>query len=126
MKKWKTLVLSVTVILMALFLSICVYSWINFNFFAWNALAPGTQIVESVSPDHKLVARVTAGDKKGEYLLEIKQLNGKQGIASKKFSAPIGYHEHLITLRWEKQSKRVVAVIDHDFGDGKLEVPLGL
>jgi|SRR6266853_2502289 len=96
----------------------------HLNFFAWDAPPPGSIVAETMAPDSGLVATVRAGLIKGEYLFELRRTNGGQLVASETISAPIGYHPHRITLRWLPGEARVIATIDHDFGDGNLEFPL--
>ena len=43
----------------------------------------------------------------------------KDSILEKKtISAPIGYHEHSVSLIWSNDGQTVTATIDHDFGEG--------
>jgi hypothetical protein len=90
--------------------------------FEWSAPVAGTVVAESTAPGGALRARVKAGEKKGEYLFELVRRRG-QVIATKKISAPIGYHEQRVSLRWSRNDE-AIAVIDHDFGDGNVEFSL--
>jgi hypothetical protein len=94
------------------------------SFFAWDAPPPGTLVAERVAPDSGLVARVRAGATKGQYVLELETTTGGELVASDTITAPVGYHEHRITLRWVTDSARAIATIDHDFGEGNLEFSL--
>ncbi len=94
------------------------------QFFAWDAPRPGTLVAESLAPDSGLVARVRAGTTKGQYVFELRRSQGNVLVASETISAPVGYHEQLITLRWAAGGARAIATIDHDFGVGNLEFAL--
>jgi len=109
---------------LALLLAVGYWWFPRFNFFAWDAPPPGTLVAEKVAPDSGLVARVRAGPTKGEYLFELRKTHGGELVASETMTAPVGYHQHLITLRWVTGSARAIATIDHDFGDGNLEFSL--
>jgi hypothetical protein len=109
---------------LALLLAVGLWWSSRLDFFAWDAPRPGSIVAETMAPDSGLVATVKAGLTKGEYLFELRRTDGGELVASERISAPVGYHPHRITLRWLAGGARVVATIDHDFGDGNLEFPL--
>ena len=109
---------------LALLVAVGLWWFLRFDFFAWDARPPGTLVAEKVAPDSALVARVRAGRTKGEYLFELRRTDGGELVSSETITAPVGYHEHLITLRWVTGGARAIATIDHDFGEGNLEFSL--
>ena len=109
---------------LALLLAAGLWWFPRFNFFVWDAPPPGTLVAEKVAPDSGLVARVRAGPAKGEYLFELRRTDGGEVVASETITAPVGYHEHRITLRWVTGRARAIATIDHDFGEGNSEFSL--
>lgn len=98
----------------------------SLTFLEWDPPAPGTLLAEATSPDGSLAARVHAASTIGRYVFELRRLGSGEIVASREIKAPVGYHAHRITLEWESTGKRVVAVIDHDFGNNNLRFPLGL
>ena|SRR2546425_3691983 len=108
----------------ALLLAVSLWWFPRLDFFAWDAPPPGTLVAERLAPDSGLVATVRAGPTKGEYLFELRRTIGGELVARETISAPVGYHEHRISLRWLAGGARVIATIDHDFGEGNLEFSL--
>ena len=90
----------------------------------WGPPAPGTVVAESFSSDGEWTARVAAGTAIGEYVFDVRDRTGGV-VASRKISAPVGYHTHRVTLEWQPETNTVVAVIDHDFGENNLRFTLG-
>jgi len=99
--------------------------WWSHDFsFGWNAPPPGTVLAQSLAPDSALIARVRAGTTKGQYVFELRRPHADGPVVSKVISAPVGYHKHIVSLRWGPGSSRAIATIDHDFGVGNLEFAL--
>ena len=96
----------------------------RFDFFTWDAPPPGAIVAEKVAPDSGLLATVRAGATKGQYLFELRRTRGGELVASETIAAPVGYHRHLVTLRWVTGGARAIATIDHDFGEGNLDFSL--
>ena len=117
-------ILGVSAGAVALLLALGLWWFSRLDFFAWDAPPPGTLVAETVAPDGELVARVRAGAMKGQYLFELRRTDGGELVASETITAPVGYHKHLITLRWVTGTARAIATIDHDFGEGNLEFSL--
>ncbi len=86
----------------------------------WEPLPAGTLVVESPSPERGLSAVVIAQQTPGGYTLEIRDARNQETLSGKDIAAPVGYHPHLITLKWSPDGAQVVATIDHDFGDNNL------
>ena len=77
----------------------------------------GTVITERPSPDKNLLARVIATGSEGTYTLKVQDVGKDDVIAERTIAAPVGYHEHIISLTWSEDSRTVKATIDHDFGE---------
>ena len=86
--------------------------------FSWKPPDPGSVIAELSSPDKSLSARVIATEVQGTYVFEVRSINKNNILAEQSISAPIGYHEHRVSLTWNRDGQTVLATIDHDFGDG--------
>ena len=54
---------------------------------------------------------------KGTYTLKVQHVGKDDVIAERTSAAPVGYHEHIISLTWSEDSRTVTATIDHDFGE---------
>ena len=111
---------------LALLLAMCVWLLTPRDIFTWDAPPRGTVVAESVSPDRALVARVIAGAGKGQYVFELRRAQGGELMASEAIAAPVGYHQHIVKVRWVNGSARAVATVDHDFGENNLDFQLGL
>ena len=83
----------------------------------WDPLPAGTIVLERSSPNFDVSAVVRAREVPGSYALEIRDAHNREALSSRVIAAPVGYHSHLITLDWSRDGKRVIATIDHDFGD---------
>jgi len=84
---------------------------------SWKALPAGTEIAKKMSPNSLYSASVFAGELKGEYMVHINEAATGILVSNSQISAPIGYHQHLITLIWEPSGKSIDVKIDHDFGE---------
>jgi hypothetical protein len=103
------------------------FVWLDrsFSFFKWDPPRPGTVVAESESPNRNVAATVRAATPGGHYVFELRTRQTGQVIATRDIAAPVGYHPHIVTLEWDSEGKRAVAIIDHDFGDNNLRFALG-
>lgn len=74
-------------------------------------------MAELANTDQGLSARVIATKVQGTYLLEVRRVRDESILAERNISAPVGYHPHMVSLRWSEDGKVVSATIDHDFGE---------
>ena len=74
-------------------------------------------MAELTNPDKSLSARVIATEVQGTYILEVRKIPNENILAEQTVSAPIGYHAHIVSLRWSEDGRVVSATIDHDFGE---------
>ena len=84
---------------------------------------PGTIVAKSVAPDEAAVAMLIFKNKRGDYQFEIRDSGSGDTLARTTISAPIGYHEHVVSIHWV-DTRRVEATIDRDFGDNNLKFTL--
>jgi hypothetical protein len=75
-------------------------------------------MAELTNPDKSLSARVIATEVQGTYIFEVRKIRNENILAEQSISAPIGYHAHIVSLRWTEDGRIVSATIDHDFGEG--------
>jgi|SRR5882762_10365207 len=94
------------------------------RWFDWDPPAPGTIVAQSATPDSAFVATVRAADSIGHYTFEIRKRGSDAAVARREIVAPVGYHPQRVTVEWEANGHRAVAVIDHDFGDNPLRFSL--
>ena len=85
---------------------------------SWKPPDPGTVMAELINPDKSLSARVIATKVQGAYIFEVRSIKKDSVLEKKTISAPIGYHEHNVSLAWSNDGQTVTATIDHDFGEG--------
>jgi hypothetical protein len=85
---------------------------------SWEPPNPGSVMAELTNPDKSLSAQVIATEVQGTYILEVRKIGSENILAEQIISAPIGYHAHIVSLRWSEDGRIVSATIDHDFGDG--------
>ena len=83
----------------------------------WEPPLLGSVMAERSSPDKSLFARVTAAEVQGTYTLEVRDARNGDVLAERTILAPVGYHEHIVSLTWSADSRIVTATIDHDFGE---------
>ena len=74
-------------------------------------------MVELSNPEKSLSARVIATKVQGAYIFEVRSIKKDSVLEKKIISAPIGYHEHSVSLTWSNDGQIVTATIDHDFGE---------
>lgn len=84
---------------------------------SWKPPAPGTVVTERSNSDRSLSARVIATKVQGTYSFEVHAIKNKNVLQRMTISAPVGYHEHNVSLKWSKGGQTATATIDHDFGD---------
>ena len=75
-------------------------------------------MAELTSPDKSLSALVIATEVQGTYIFKVRKIRSGNILAEQTISAPIGYHAHIVWLRWSEDGRTVSAAIDHDFGEG--------
>lgn len=75
-------------------------------------------MAERSSPDKSLLARVISVEAQGTHTLEVPDVRKGDVLAERAITVPVGYHAHIVSLTWSKDSRTVTATIDHDFGDG--------
>lgn len=75
-------------------------------------------MAELSNPEKGLSARVIATKVQGTYIFEVRSIKKDSVLEKKTISAPIGYHEHRVSLTWSNDGQTVTATIDHDFGEG--------
>ena len=74
-------------------------------------------MAELSNPEKSLSARVIATKVQGAYIFEVRSIKKDRVLEKKTISAPIGYHEHSVTLTWSNDGQTIAAAIDHDFGE---------
>jgi hypothetical protein len=84
---------------------------------------PGTVVATAVAPDGAAKAMLTSGKDRGHYQFEIRNPESGDTLARTTISAPLGYHEHVVSLHWAG-NRRAVATIDRDFGEDNLRFSL--
>jgi hypothetical protein len=84
---------------------------------------PGTIVATAVAPDETAVAMLISKIERGHYQFEIRDSGSGDTLARKAIYAPIGYHEHVISIIWA-DSRHAEATIDRDFGDNNLQFTL--
>jgi hypothetical protein len=104
--------ISTSILLLALFLVGCID-------LSWKPPDPGTVMAELSNPGENLSARVIATKVQGTYIFEVRDAKKGNILAQQSISAPVGYHEHSISLTWSHDGRTVSATIDHDFGEDK-------
>jgi hypothetical protein len=75
-------------------------------------------MAELPNPEESLSARVIATKVQGTYIFKVQGIKKDNVLAEQSISAPIGYHEHSVSLKWSHDGQTVRATIDHDFGIG--------
>jgi hypothetical protein len=75
-------------------------------------------MAELPNPEKNLSARVFATKIQGTYTFEVRSIKKGSVLEKQTISAPIGYHEHSVSLTWSNDGQTVTATIDHDFGEG--------
>ena len=85
---------------------------------SWKPPDPGTVIAQLSNLENSLSALVIATKDQGVYIFEVRTIEKQNFIKKKTISAPVGYHEHRIKLKWINDGQTVSATIDHDFGEG--------
>jgi hypothetical protein len=83
----------------------------------WKPPIPGSVMAKRSSPDNSLLARVIAAEAKGTYTFEVRDIRKGNVLAERTIAAPVGYHEHIVSLMWSEDNRIVTATIVHDFGD---------
>jgi hypothetical protein len=81
---------------------------------------PGTVMAKAVAPNETAVAMLISKNERGHYQFEIRDSRSGHTLARKAISAPIGYHEHVVSIQWV-DNRRAEATIDRDFGDNNLQ-----
>ena len=84
---------------------------------------PGTIVASAVAPNEAAVAVMISEYERGHYRFEIQDSGSGDILAQTAISAPIGYHEHVVSVRWV-DSRRAEATIDRDFGDNNIQTTL--
>lgn len=84
---------------------------------------PGTTVATAVAPDETSVAMLISKKERGHYQFEIRNTISEDTLARMAISAPIGYHEHVVSIYWI-DNQRAEATIDHDFGDNNIQFTL--
>lgn len=84
---------------------------------------PGTTVATAVAPDETVVAMLISKKESGHYQFEIHDTRPGDTLARTAISAPIGYHEHVVSIHWV-DGRRAEATIDRDFGDNIIQFTL--
>jgi hypothetical protein len=84
---------------------------------SWNPPKPGTVMAVLTNPDKSMTARIIATDVQGSYIFEIRRTHRGTIIAEQTISAPVGYHEHIVSITWNDDGQVFSVTIDHDFGE---------
>jgi hypothetical protein len=84
---------------------------------------PGTIVAVALSPDEAAQAVLISSNERGLYDFEIRDSGSGGTLARTTISAPLGYHEHLVSIHWAG-TRRAEAIIDYDFGDNNLQFTL--
>jgi len=77
-------------------------------------------MAKTVAPDKDIVAMLISKKERGHYWFEIRESGSGVTLARTTISAPIGYHEHVVSINWVG-SRRAEATIDRDFGDNNIK-----
>ena len=83
----------------------------------------GTIVASAVAPDEAAVAMLITKKNRGTYQFEIRDSESGDQLSQREISAPIGYHEHVVSIGWI-DSRHVEATIDRDFGDNNIQFTL--
>jgi hypothetical protein len=84
---------------------------------------PGTIVTAAVAPDQAAEAMLISSEQRGRYQFEVRDSESGDTLARTEISAPLGYHEHVVSIHW-LDTRRAEATIDHDFGDSNLKFTL--
>ena len=84
---------------------------------SWCPPKPGTVMAELTNPEKSMTARIIATEVQGSYIFEIRKTQKGVVIAEQMISAPVGYHEHIVSITWNDDGQIFSATIDHDFGE---------
>jgi len=84
----------------------------------------GTVMATAFSPDQVAEAMLISATQRGHYRFEIRDSESGATLAQTAISAPLGYHEHIVSIRWAPDSRHSQATIDYDFGDNSLQFGL--
>jgi hypothetical protein len=84
---------------------------------------PGTVVAMASSPDRAAEAVLISNFERGHYHFEIRDSGSGDVLARTAISAPLGYHEHAVSIYWA-DTRRAEMIIDHDFGDNNLRFNL--
>jgi hypothetical protein len=84
---------------------------------------PGTIVAMAASPDEAAEALLISRNERGHYHFEIRDSASGDALARTAIAAPLGHHEHVVSLRWA-DTRRVEVTIDYDFGDNNLQFRL--
>ena len=84
---------------------------------------PGTIVTTAVAPDEAAEAVLISSKEPGHYHFEIRDPASGGTLARREISAPLGYHDHVVSIQW-LDTRRAEAIIDHDFGDNDLKFTL--
>ena len=76
-----------------------------------------------MAPDETVVAMLISRKEKGAYRFEIRDIDSGKTLAQTTISAPIGYHEHVVSISWVDQ-RRAQVTIDRDFGENNMQFSL--
>jgi hypothetical protein len=83
----------------------------------------GTIVAKAVAPAEDVVAMLISKKERGHYWFEIRESGSGVSLARTAISAPIGYHQHVVSIQWV-DSRRAEATIDRDFGDHNIKIAL--
>jgi len=82
-----------------------------------------TIVARALAADQAAEAVLTTSKERGRYLFDIREFESGETLARIIISAPLSYHEHIITLEWP-EARRAEVTIDYDFGDNNLKYML--
>jgi len=78
-------------------------------------------LVDSVSPDARLIASVIATDDARMHIFKVENLATGLRIAEKQIPVQFGYHKPYMSFIWSRETRQVTVIVDHDFGEGNYE-----
>ena len=82
-----------------------------------------TTMATAMAPDEATVAMLISMKERGHYQFEIRDSGTGDTLARTVISAPIGYHEHIVSIHWVN-NRSAEATIDRDFGDNNIQFTL--
>lgn len=101
-----------------------IYSAFHEPWFVPEVPAAGVVVAEQESSDGDFLSQVIATDERGVYRFIVFNILTEQAINEKTISVPVSYHAHGVSIEWNQKTNEVIATIDHDYGEGNIDISL--